>query len=159
MSRRSWTGLAVAVATLLFVAGTASPATPKPQTISVLAVGTWFMELDTMESTPTKVGDRFAFGGGLYAWAGLRRGKRVGRFEVFSTRTAPNTNSSVATLTLPAGKLFVVGASPEVGPPGPEELAVVGGTKAYAGARGTVTVRDLGREDSNKSALTVRLLG
>ena len=157
MSRRSITSLAVAVATLSLVASTASPAAPKSQTISVLAVGTWFMELDTTEATPTKVGDRFAFGGGLYAWAGRTRGARVGRFEVFSTRTAPNTNSSVATLTLPGGRLFVVGASPEVGPRGPEELAVVGGTKDYAGARGIVTVRDLGREDSNKSALTVSL--
>jgi hypothetical protein len=156
MSRRSVAGLAAAL-TGLTLAGAASTAPPEPQTISVLAVGTWSLELDTTEATPTKVGDRFAFGGALYAWAGSKRGNRIGRFEVFSTRTAPNTNSSTATLTLPAGRLFVVGASPEVGPPGPEQLAVVGGTKDYAGVRGTVTVRDLGREDSNRSALLIRL--
>ena len=110
MSHRSWTGLAVAVATLSFVAGTASPSAPSPRTISVLAVGTWFMELDTTEATPTKVGDRFAFGGGLYAWAGLRRGKRVGRFES------------------PAGEMLAVAFSPD------------GRTLASANARGTVRI-------------------
>jgi hypothetical protein len=55
---------------------------------------------------------------------------------------------------VPVGQLFVVGSGPEESPT--SVLAVIGGTKAYAGARGSLTVK--GGPDSNKSSLIVRLL-
>jgi hypothetical protein len=157
MPRRFVTGLVVSLTAVALAAVSASPASTAPRTISVFAVGTWSMELDTTETTPTKVGDRFAFGGDLYRWAGAKRGARAGRFEVFSTRTAPNTNTFVGTLLLPAGKLFITGSSPENGSDGTQELAVIGGTRSYAGAHGSLVVRDIGREESNTSSLSIRL--
>jgi hypothetical protein len=60
---------------------------------------------------------------------------------------------------LPAGSVLVDGYG-EINPRGPSKftLPIVGGTGAYANARGFVRVRDLGNGEGNKSNAEFHLL-
>jgi hypothetical protein len=92
----------------------------------------------------------------LYRWVGARRGGRLGRLQrvcIFATGSAGNC---AGTLYLPAGTVRVQGYVDF--DHGPDVVAVVGGTGAYLGARGTFTSQPLGRRDSTRSSGTIRIL-
>ena len=138
---------------------TASPASSQrePQVIRVLSVGRHFYPIERLhEHRLPQIGDSYALGGSLYAWAGQKRGKRVGRFEGQVTVVSRRRGHMSATETLPGGTLAVAGGMPLFEVP-VARLAVIGGTGRFAGARGTLTVRDVGGPD-DKAALTFRLL-
>ena len=98
-------------------------------------------------------GDRFAFTDGLYKWAGANRGARVGRVEVLCTFTTFERGVGTALCTgdffLPAGQVLASGFLRFTDGPGRFTLPVVGGTGAYANARGFLRIRDLAGGNSN----------
>lgn len=145
------------IATLALVAASAaSGGQQQEQVIRVLAVGEQFQPISGFtENQPPQVGASFAFSGSFYEWAGQKRGKRVGHFEVLVTVTSDRWGYLTATGTLPGGLIVIAGRTPLFEVP-IERYAVIGGTGRYAGARGTMTVKNLRTTDN--SALTFRLL-
>lgn len=141
-------------AAALLVASSGS-AQREAQVISVLAVGERFQPIGVPGDRAPAVGDRFAFFGSFYAWAGSKRGTRIGGFEVLVTVTSPRWGYLTATGRLPGGLVFVAGRTPLFDVP-VERHAVIGGTGRYAGARGTLTIRSIRGTDN--SAAIFRLL-
>jgi allene oxide cyclase-like protein len=158
MSRNVGAGFALAAATAVALLAVASASGQRgPQVISILAVSETFHLIGGIsEDRPPQVGDRFGFGGSLFNWEGRKRGKRIGRFEVLVTATSERGGYLTGTGFLPAGQILIAGFTPFT-ESSIERYAVIGGTGRYAGARGTVTVRNLGA-DSDNSALVIRLL-
>jgi len=112
-------------------------------------------------------GDQFAITDDLYRWAGTKRGAHYGVVRGLATFitgfgdqfTHKATVLFVAQAYLPGGSLMIEGYG-VINPDGPSKfvLPVVGGTGTYANARGTVTVRDLGNGNTDKSNVDVRLV-
>jgi hypothetical protein len=154
---------------VLAIAVTAASGISRPQTFSVL-------EIDQSDASTNigfdfqrepKPGDRFAFKSGLYKWAGVKRGARIGYDNGLCTFTrvaTPLTEHStltahcVAGFHLPAGGVVAEGFLELTPGPLNVDVPVVGGTGAYANARGWVHVHDIGAEDSGHTALTFHLL-
>jgi hypothetical protein len=161
--------LFVLPAALAVLAVLVSPAAAlsKPQTFSLLSVesnteseigGFGFQR----EPVP---GDRFTFTDHLFKWAGAKRGAQVGRVEGLCTFTKISTTGGfrataqcVATFFLPAGQVAVEGFVTFTDGPLNFVVPVIGGTGAYANARGTVRIRDLGNGDTGKSNNDFHLL-
>ena len=119
--------------------------------------GGTFVDVDQSGRFEPTIGDQFISTDGLYAWAGTRRGERVGRVHVIGTIISPTMASISATAVLRGGSVQVEGLqlfSSRV-----ITLAVTGGTGRFAGARGTVTVRQIGGENSTRSSVVLRLIG
>jgi hypothetical protein len=108
-------------------------------------------------------GDRVFLRDGLYAWQGAKRGARVGSAD--STLTFMSAFGAHGATVELSGQLFLHGGSlrvegvGQVGGHGPSRftLPIVGGTGSYAGARGTLELRDLG-SSGDKSVLDIQLL-
>ena len=150
---------AAAVGVSLVVLSPASALT-KPQVFSLLEVSGPNRNLGPGssfdEGGPPTLGARFAFTNGLYKWAGRKRGGRVGRIEGLCTITKIDlavhgaTVACTATAFLPSGELQAQGTLVFTEKSGPTNyISIVGGTGAYAGARGYVKSTNLG--DSNNS--------
>jgi hypothetical protein len=115
---------------------------------------------------PPRGGDQFAITDDLYRWAGTKRGahygvaRGLGTFVTgFGDRfTQKATVLFVVQAHLPGGSLMIEGYG-QINPNGPSKfvLPIVGGTGTYANARGSVTVRDLGNGESDKSNVDIRL--
>jgi hypothetical protein len=108
-------------------------------------------------------GDRVFLQDGLYAWKGAKRGARVGRADATLTFTSAFGPHGVAAdisgqVYLHGGSLRVEGMG-QIVPSEPSRftLPIVGGTGAYAGARGVLLIRDLSAS-GDKSAFDIRLL-
>lgn len=65
--------------------------------------------------------------------------RKVGRVQAVFTQTGRRTALGSATFLLRGGRLTIAGA---LAGSGTDELVIAGGTGAYAGARGTVTLRE-----------------
>lgn len=147
---------AVVVATAV-VAGTGSAIT-SPTVIRALEVSTSEASLDGTEEP--KAGDRFYATSALYAWAGTRRGKRIGRDEVLCTFTTVHFERGVASafctaeFFLPGGSISAQAFLRFVDRPQRFPVPVTGGTGTYANARGWIDIRDLA---SGNSALVFHL--
>jgi hypothetical protein len=152
----------------LAVAVTSASGINRPQTFSLL-------EIDQSDQSTNigfdfqrlpRPGDRFAFKSSLYNWAGKMRGARIGHDEGICTfiRVAGNErNPSIdahcaAGIFLPAGELLVEGIVHFREGPSRFEVPIVGGTGAYANARGFIRIRDLGTGDSGHSNMEFHLL-
>ena len=106
-------------------------------------------------------GDRVFLTDVLYTWHGAHRGVRAG--SIASTLTFMSAfGRRGATVDL-AGQLFLHGGSLRAEGvvqvrPGPNHfvLPITGGTGTYAGARGTVDLRDIGTS-GDRSALVIHL--
>lgn len=105
---------------------------------------------------PPTLGDRFVITSTFYKWAGRKRGAHVGRLEGMCTITkldvAAQSASTFCTVTiyLPAGQLLAaaqISFSPKSGPS--FLVPIIGGTGAYAGARGYVKSTNLGESDNS----------
>lgn len=107
-------------------------------------------------------GDAFAFTDGLYKWAGKKRGARIGRVEVLCTFTTFDRGAGTGLCTgsffLPAGQVLASGFLRFTDGPGRFTIPVVGGTGAYANARGFIKIRDIGGENSDKSNVEFHLV-
>jgi hypothetical protein len=95
-------------------------------------------------------GDSFMATEDLYRWAGVKRGAHLGRSEVICTLATRSAGHCTGTFFLPGGTIQAAGyVQLESGPV--DKVAIVGGTGIYAGARGTFTSRDIGRDVSADS--------
>ena len=105
---------------------------------------------------PPKPGDQFWFHSEFYKWKGARRGAHIGHVDTLGTflGTGSNLVQITAVAYLPGGTISVLG---NAGNGRVITLAVVGGTGAFATARGEVSIRNIGGQNSNTSADTVRL--
>ncbi len=121
-----------------------------------------FLEIQTTfggtvsQNEPPKPGDRFWFHSEFYKWNGAKRGAHIGHVDTIGTflGTPSNLVQITAVAYLPGGTISVLG---NAGNGRLITLAVVGGTGAYATARGEVSIRNIGGQNSNMSADTVRL--
>ena len=151
--------IALAAATSVLVAAqgasAVAPSSPgKPDVVlNFLEVQTSFGGTIAGNEAP-KPGDRFWLHSEFYKWHGPKRGSHLGHADAIATFGTSGNPVITGVAVLPGGTLSVVG----VGSPGPvSTLSVVGGTGAYATARGEVILRSIGGQDSNLSADTVRL--
>ena len=163
-------GVALLGALAVAVPLVAAPASAidRPQTLSVL-------EIDESDASTNlgfdferlpKPGDRFAFKSGIYKWAGTKRGARIGHDEgicTFVRVVGGEQNLSIdghcaASIWLPSGSVLVEGFVRFAEGPVTADIPVVGGTGAYANARGFMHIRDLGNGDIGHTSLTLHLL-
>jgi hypothetical protein len=163
---RSVLALVAALAAVLSFAVTSASGIERPQTFSLLEVGETDTALGGSENEAPKPGDAFASTSSLYKWAGTKRGARVGRDTVVCTflkvtateQTFSADAHCTAGIFLPAGTILIEAFLHFTDGPGRFEVAVTGGTGAYANARGFVRIRDLGTGESGHSNLEFHLL-
>ena len=156
-----------ALVVMLSIAVTGASGIDRPQTFSLLEVG---IGNDTLlggsEQGPPKPGDGFVSTSGLYKWAGRTRGARIGRDEVTCTFLRVSATEQhfsadahcTAEAFLPAGTILIEAILHFTDGPGRFEVPVIGGTGAYANARGFVRVRDLGNGEIGRTNLEFHLL-
>jgi hypothetical protein len=149
--------LALVVATVALVVPAQAASQGTPRVIRVLEITERFEPIGDAETWPPEIGAGFVLSGGFYEWAGPKRGKRVGGYVGIATVTDRTASSFTATGWLPGGEIMIAGRLP-FDPERIARLAVVGGTGRYAGARGTLSVKTIGDFDSDRSALTFRLV-
>src|SRR5579864_6880142 len=151
--------LALFAAVCAFLAASAAQAATSPDlgkptvTLNFLEIQTTFGSTTSQNELP-RPGDRFWFHSEFYKWNGAKRGVYFGQGDVLGTLLPPDIRQVTGVAYLPGGTISALGnaANGRV-----TTLAVVGGTGAYATARGEVTIRSLGGRNSNASAVTVRL--
>jgi hypothetical protein len=151
--------LAAACSALLLVAavsassrGLAGPGKPSV-TMHFLEIQTKFAATMSQNRAP-KLGDRFWFHSEFYNWHGGKRGSHLGHADTTAVFLTGGLAQITGVASLPGGTITVVGES---GPQANSTLAIVGGTGAYATARGEVFLQSIGGENSNESSDTVRL--
>ncbi|MGZ4315920.1 MAG: hypothetical protein ACXVRS_08790 [Gaiellaceae bacterium] len=144
--------LAALAAGLLAVNAAAGAGPGRPTlTMQFLEVQTNFSGTNAGEPKP---GDRFWFHSEFYKWNGGKRGARLGHADTTATVLQGGVVLVDGVGTLPGGTVSVAGLA---GTRGAFTLAVVGGTGAYATARGEVIIRGIGGVNSNTSADTLRI--
>jgi len=142
----------------LLAAALARPASESQRTIRFLEIArsTQTQLIDHNGNRRPDMGDSIAAASNLFRWEGSRRGARLGhiwRLCIFATRTTGNCS---ATVFLPDGIVRIVGYVDF--DRAPDELAVVGGTGAYLGMRGSFSSQPLGGGASARSSDLVHLL-
>ncbi len=153
------TTLAALAATMLLAAqASAAP----PSTLRFLDV--------SVEATPAfdagtgapRPGDRIYLHDSLYRWDGVKRGARAG--SVRATLTFMSSFGDHGATAELSGQLFLAGGSIWVdgvvhvsGGPSRFNLAILGGTGRFAGARGVLSIRDL-VPNGDRSAMILHLL-
>jgi hypothetical protein len=102
------------------------------------------------ETDPAKIADLFAGNGKLF-----QAGKQVGtlHFDSVVTQADPARTILTVALMLPHGSILTEGPS-DLGSDAPSDFAVIGGTGAYGGARGTGHVVHVAGTDLNRASLT-----
>ena len=152
----------LAVIVLALVATASTSALSRPQVISVLSVsGPILTDPPDLFSrnTPPPVGARLFFHDTLYAWAGKKRGDRIGHTVGLCTLTGFTgtalTTSCAETVFLPAGQILLAGSPLIRNGPMNFVVAVVGGTGRYSNARGWARIRDI---SETKSSLVFHLV-
>ncbi|CAA9555278.1 MAG: hypothetical protein AVDCRST_MAG79-3037 [uncultured Thermoleophilia bacterium] len=133
-----------------------APAITRPHVFSVLEVPGPDTEIDPGSNEIPRVGQRFGFASTLYAWAGTKRGKRVGGLEGFCTWLRVNVAAEAGTVhchaewRLPGGRILGAGFLRFSASSGPSFVVpVIGGTGVYHNAKGFVRIRSIGA--SNRS--------
>jgi len=149
-----------AVALIAALAPSTAPALSRPQVFSLLDVSNNNVQPIggfTFERLP-QAGDRFGLDDVMYKWAGTKRGPAVGHLfglcTFLSVSPPPAFNARglcTGDFFLPAGSVLVEGSVRFTNGPMRFTLPVLGGTGAYANARGFVKIRDLGNGDSNSN--------
>jgi hypothetical protein len=141
---------ALLIGTLVLLAAATVAATAQGGSASTLTYTTKqhaFAQVDSGKKG-FSIGDEFIFSEQL-----LQSGKQVGYDHIVCTHAADwptSAESCTGTVVLANGTLQLAGLSRR----GPFSVAIVGGTKAYAGARGTANVTSQGE----KGTLTISLL-
>ena len=149
---------AIAVAGLLPVAASAAPSASGPGKPTVVLQ---FLDVTTSfsatfpDNRAPRFGDQFAFHDKIYRWNGPKRGALIGHADITAVVIGPNLSRLSAVAYLPGGTLVIFGDNSLSARS--QKLSVIGGTGTYATARGELTVRNIGGDNSNSSAVTVRL--
>jgi hypothetical protein len=163
--RRSARYLLPAALALAAIAGvglvTATPALPASEaqrTIRFLEVArtTHGRLIDHNGNGQPDIGDSLATASDVYRWEGSRRGPRLGHIWRLCTLATRTTGNCAATVFLPDGTVRIYGYVNF--DRSQDELAVLGGTGAYLGMRGSFTSQPLGGQGSTRSADLLRLL-
>jgi len=158
-------GIALAMVAALVAAVATSAAAVKPQTINLLDVERSFVGtggLDTTFNNPPKDGQGFVLVNDLYKWNGTKRGKHVGTLHAVCTFTAVGDEDGeamevcIGAALLPRGQIALAGVIKQSNL---FDVPIVGGTGAYAGARGYVRVKSIGGDNSSNSADTILITG
>jgi hypothetical protein len=145
--------LCIAIVTLasgVAVAATSAGSVSPPQVFDLLEVNGPQHGLNGFHfQRPPRAGDQTAQTDALYEWTNGARGARIGRVElIITSKTDVSRNGTVglvvAQVFLPAGSLFAEGYARFGGSQTPSTFPILGGTGAYATARGSVTSRALG---------------
>jgi len=153
-----------AVLGMLVVGAAAVGAAPRPQTLSFLEVSTTFAGVggyNAMSNGPPAAGQGITLTSTLFKWAGMKKGAPLGHDQVVCIATYVDLSvGSVqlqcnATVFLPGGGIQLAGSSNFSNPV--TNVAVVGGTGAYAGAQGTARIKGIGGENSNTSAYLIHI--
>jgi hypothetical protein len=140
----------VALASGAAVGATSAGSVSPPQVFDLLEVNGPQHGLNGFHfQRPPRAGDQIAQTDPLYEWTNGTRGARLGRVElIITSKTGVSRNGSVALVVaqvfLPAGSLFAEGYARFGNSQAPSAFPVLGGTGAYATARGSVTSRALG---------------
>jgi hypothetical protein len=154
-----------AVLGLLVIGIGTATAAPKPRTLRFLEVQTTFAGIGGWSpetNNPPAAGQGFTFTSTLFKWAGTKKGAPIGHDQVVCISTYVDLSvGSVrlqcnATVSLSGGSIQLAGPSNFANPV--TNVAVIGGTGAYAGAQGTARIRSLSGGDSNNSAYILRLM-
>jgi hypothetical protein len=97
-----------------------------------------------------KIADVFTGNGKLF-----QSGRQVGtlHFDNIVTQATPARTIITVILVLPHGTILTEGVT-DLGSDAPTDAAVIGGTGAYGGARGTVRVNHLAGTDLNRAVVT-----
>lgn len=145
------------VAAALVTAALALPSGTSQRTIRFLEIARTAQGrlIDHNGNGQPDIGDSLAGESDVFRWDGSRRGSRLGhvwRLCVLATRT---TGNCAATVFLPDGTVRVYGYVDF--DRAPDELAVLGGTGAYLGMRGSFTSQPLGGRSSARSSDLLRL--
>jgi hypothetical protein len=160
--RRLWFVAAVLGA---LTATASSGAAVKPQTINLLEIDNSFVGtggFNAQGRTAPAVGQGFVFGSNLYKWNHSKRGAQYGTTQVACTFTsinlAKNTSADICTgvASLPAGQIVVSGLTTQSNS---FVIPIVGGTRAYTGAKGYVRIKNIGGSNSGKSVNTIVITG
>jgi hypothetical protein len=152
--------LAAAAVAALLVSSAAPAAGGAPRVIRFLEVDKQRGDIyvDTDHNNRGSAGDIFMGSFALYSWAkGGGRGDHIGHAKVMCTFRGESSGFCTGTFYIPGGT--VVGEGYIRFSNAPFTIPVVGGTGAYAGARGTFTSRSIRDNDEvSLSADVVRLL-
>lgn len=142
------TAIVAVAATSAVTIGTsaADPADPRARTLAYVVVYDPDEQAsDDLPPTGISAGDRFVFAGDL-----RQGGSKVGRFFGSDLAVDGRYQGAVQSFVLlvPGGSLILEGGLTNLavsGTPAParQQLAILGGTGKYAGARGDVTTKDL----------------
>jgi hypothetical protein len=137
-------------------AALAHPGSESQRTIRFLEIARTAPQLvDHNGNGQPDIGDALAGASDVFRWEGSRRGGRLGhiwRLCILATRT---TGNCAATVFLSDGTVRIYGYVDF--DRAPDELAVIGGTGAYLGMRGSFTVQPLGGQGSTRSSDFLRL--
>lgn len=150
-----------AVVALAAIAATSTAAAQNPKTLHFLDLSEGSTPaFDAGHGIP-RPGDRVFLHDGLYTWQHGRKGTRAGHGDATLTFMS-GFGRSGATVEI-AGQLFIPGGSIVIGGIGHVKqgantftLSILGGTGNYAGARGTVDLRDIA-PSGDKSAVDIHL--
>ena len=145
-------GVLMLAASIAQAAGPSAPGKPT-MTLNYLEIQTNFATTSAQNQRP-RFGDRFWFHSELYAWKAGKRGAHIGHADVSAVFLPSNTVEITGVGYLPGGTLTVAGQSTNQRL---STFSVVGGTGRYATARGELSIRSLGGQNSNRSADTIRL--
>ena len=142
----------------LVAAALALPAADSQRTIRFLEIArtTHGRLIDHNGNDQPDIGDSIAAASDLFRWEGSGRGARLGHIWRLCTLATRTTGNCAATVFLPDGTVRIYGYVDF--DRAPDELAVLGGTGAYLGMRGSFTSRPLGRGTSARSSDLVHLL-
>ena len=104
------------------------------------------------ENRPPKLGDLFSFHDEFYKWNGTKRGAHIGHADGTAVYLGHGMGQISGVGSFAGGTVNVAGELSFSSRT--STLAVIGGTGAYATARGELTIRTI---NSTKSAQTLRL--
>ena len=154
-------GIVLASLVLGVLAVAAAPgAAVKPQKINLLMVDTSIVDINVDPNSPPTVGKQFVIESDFYKWNGSKRGAHVGTVQTVCTFTKITGNGYWQVCTgaalLPGGQVTVAGSILQGAV---FDIPVVGGTGAYAGARGYVRIKSIGNGNTGKSAATFVITG
>lgn len=142
----------------LIAAAVALPAGESQRTIRFLEIArtTQARLIDHNGNRQPDMGDSIVAASDLFRWDGSRRGARLGHLWRVCIFATPTTGNCTATVFLPDGTVRILGYVDF--DRAPDELAVVGGTGAYLGMRGSFISQPLGKGTSTSSSDLMRLL-
>ena len=143
----------VVVSVAVWVASASAAGNPKVFSLIAVDNGKGQPFNGFMFDRAPRAGDQFPISENLYKWAGAKRGAKVGSDHGAATFMTVTKSGGFASfnvqLNLVGGTILVGGMGPIAQGGTTYTLTVIGGTGKYAGAHGSVKVRDLRGNDEN----------